>query len=103
METIKEAAMKANFSEIDIHSNTALACKNAHKLFEMGVSWAERWIPVEDELPPVGENITLLLKSENKQNVVFEVRTFKKIINLKRLRGWFDFYDFTHWRLIEHK
>lgn len=60
--------------------------------------------PVEEELPPVGENITILLKGEDEfGKYIFETHTFDKITNHKRLKGWFDFYGFTHWRPIEHK
>lgn len=33
----------------------------------------------------------------------YEKHYFDKITNHKRLKGWFDFYGFTHWRPIEHK
>lgn len=72
--------------------------------FIQGVVWSERWIPVEEELPPIGENITILLKGEGENGKeTFNVHTFDKITNHKRLKGWFDFYDFTHWRPINHE
>lgn len=33
----------------------------------------------------------------------YEKHYFDKITNHKRLKGWFDFYDFTHWRPINHE
>ena len=93
METIKEAAMKANFSEIDIHSNTALACKNAHKLFEMGVSWAERWIPVEEELPDFKEHKYVLGRNENQNGFYYAI-----VYDMKVLKTCY-----THWRPINHE
>ena len=72
--------------------------------FIQGVVWSERWISVKEELPPIGENITILLKGEGENGKeIFDVHTFDKITNHKRLKGWFDFYDFTHWRPINHK
>lgn len=46
-----------------------------------------------------------MMKTKNNENgkETFNVHTFDKIINHKRLKGWFDFYDFTHWRPINHE
>lgn len=72
--------------------------------FMAGVEWAERWISPDKELPPIGKNITVLLKGKDEDGKeIFETHTFDKITNHKRLKGWFDFYGFTHWRPIEHK
>ena len=103
METIKEAATINAWGSLTILS--ANAVKNAkYKGFIDGVAWAERWIPVEEELPPIGKNVTILLKGEDENGKeTFNIHTFDKIINHKRLKGWFDFYDFTHWRPINHE
>lgn len=110
METIKEAeervkadyAISPSFSDELIDSHEAilhLGCA-----FRSAVAWAERWIPVEEELPPIGKNVTILLKGEDENGKeTFNVHTFDKITNHKRLKGWFDFYDFTHWRPINHE
>lgn len=72
--------------------------------FTHGVKWAERWIPVEEELPPIGKDVTVLLKGKDENGKdTFNVHTFDEIVSYKRLKGWFDFYGFTHWRPIEHK
>lgn len=108
MGTIKEAAESTIPEAFDpdeiLPARAGYLVKLERNGFFEGVAWAERWISVEEELPPVGENITILLKGEDEFGKdIFETHTFDKITNHKRLKGWFDFYGFTHWRPIEHK
>ena len=114
METIKEAAGKCGGCRLSCltecetfetnDEKTACCNRLERRGFVQGVAWAERWIPVEEELPPIGKNVTILLKGEDENGKeTFNVHTFDKITNHKRLKGWFDFYDFTHWRPINHE
>lgn len=108
MKTIKEAIETMIPDALDpdeiLPARAGYLVKLERKGFSEGVVWAERWIPIAEELPPVGDNITILLKGEDEFGKdIFETHTFDKITNHKRLKGWFDFYGFTHWRPIEHK
>lgn len=108
METIKEAIETKIPDALDpyeiLPARAGYLVQLERTGFISGVAWAERWIPVEEELPPIGKNVTILLKGEDENGKeTFNVHTFDKIINHKRLKGWFDFYDFTHWRPINHE
>lgn len=100
METIKEAATINAWGSLTILS--ANAVKNAkYKGFIDGVAWAERWIPVEEELP-------------DNQDIVL-VKTDKGCVSTAYLHGkesgficygqeaYNDFGEVTHWRPIEHQ
>ena len=100
MKTIKEAATINAWGSLTILS--ANAVKNAkYKGFIDGVAWAERWIPVEEELP-------------DNQDIVL-VKTDKGCVSTAYLHGkksgficygqeaYNDFGEVTHWRPIEHK
>lgn len=99
METIKEAATINAWGSLTILS--ADAVKNAkYKGFIDGVAWAERWIPVEEELP-------------DNQDIVL-VKTDKGCVSTAYLHGkksgficygqeaYNDFGEVTHWRPVEH-
>lgn len=100
MKTIKEAAtINAWGSSIILSAN---AVKNAkYKGFINGVAWAERWTPVEEELP-------------DNQDIVL-VKTDKGCVSTAYLHGkesgficygqeaYNDFGEVTHWRPIKHK
>lgn len=104
METIKEAAKEYAINRHGKDESWSPDRQEFVTGFIQGVKWAERWIPVEEELPPIGKNVTILLKGEDENGKeTFNVHTFDKITNHKRLKGWFDFYDFTHWRPINHE
>ena len=108
METIKEAIETKIPDALDPDEILPARARYLVKLertgFISGVAWAERWISPEEELPPIGKNVTILLKGEDENGKeTFNVHTFDKITNHKRLKGWFDFYDFTHWRPINHE
>lgn len=60
--------------------------------FKSGVEFAQRWIPVNDELPECGTEI--IVKNEHRK----EVRKIGSIYDIK------DITEFaTHWRPIELK
>jgi hypothetical protein len=107
METIKEAeervkadyAISPSFSDELIDSHEAilhLGCA-----FRNAVAWAERWIPVEEELP-------------DNQDIVL-VKTDKGCVSTAYLHGkkygficygqeaYNDFGEVTHWRPINHE
>lgn len=100
METIKEAATINAWGSLTILS--ANAVKNAeYKGFIDGVAWAERWIPVEEELP-------------DNQDIVL-VKTDKGCVSTAYLHGkesgficygdhgYSDFGKITYWRPINHE
>lgn len=77
-----------------------------------GVKIAQRWIPVEEELPKVYENCgwdrtdEVLAKLGNGEYVV--LRYYAEIIEDDKPAAWvdrrnFEYFTVTHWRPIEYK
>lgn len=60
--------------------------------FEAGVEFAQRWIPIEEELPHV--NIDVLLMDENKSTVIGFLNKYG-VFQVDRPKG-----KITHWRKI---
>lgn len=99
MKTIEEAArnyswelrrkikdIKGDISEQSFHT------------FIDAVSWAERWIPVEEEIP--NEGVYVLIKRKREDG--YEDIVLNKISNGKWVCQLPDTAT-THWRPIEHK
>lgn len=96
METIKEAAERF-YPEKFFREHERL-------VFEVGVTWAEHWIPVEEELPQLPNKETfdvehdynqVLVKNEGYGAGLTNVYDEEDILWIKT--------NFTHWRPIEHK
>lgn len=111
METIKEAANKYSMCSLNCDAecdtfeteDEKMPCCNRlqRKSFIDAVAWAERWIPVEEDLP-------------DNQDIVL-VKTDKGCVSTAYLHGkksgficygqeaYNDFGEVTHWRPIEHE
>ena len=59
MKTIKEAAHEY-FRKAQLH----LAPAGSEYGFVAGVEFAQRWIPIEEELPPVSQQVIVKLKND---------------------------------------
>ena len=71
--------------------------------FKKGVEFAQRWIPVEEELPEVGEIVLVKLNNGN----VFTAK-YVKSAKEERFNAWHNGHSFyqcvnTHWRPINFK
>jgi len=62
--------------------------------FKCGVLFAQRWIPIEDELPTENGKYLVLKSNGDWASTYFEVET-KSFVNY-----YSDLYNFTHWRPI---
>ena len=114
MKTIEEAA--TDFSK-DIRENS-LTGNNAGKQqyqvgrkigFNAGVEFAQRWIPVEEELPESGNNVLVKLSKPDYNSLIKDakvesiaiayVNCYNQFIT-SMMNNWES--DFiTHWRSIE--
>lgn len=107
METIKEAekrvtadyAISPSFSDELIDSHEAilhLGCA-----FRSAVAWAERWIPVEEDLP---DNQDIVLVKTDKGCVSTAYLHDKKSgFICYGQEAYNDFGEVTHWRPIAHQ
>lgn len=105
METIKEAIETMIPDALDpyeiLPARAGYLVQLERTGFISGVAWAERWIPVEEELP-------------DNQDIVL-VKTDKGCVSTAYLHGkksgficygqeaYNDFGEVTHWRPVEHK
>ena len=60
MKTIEEAAKDFNDSHVNGHHPQ----KWGSDIFKAGVDFAQRWIPIEEELPPVSQQVIVKLKND---------------------------------------
>lgn len=108
MKTIQEEAKKyAGISNDKYHNCSHIySPEDVSRAFECGVEFAQRWIPVEEELPEKLENdirfsIDVFVKS-NDTGIVPSVAYY--YFNEKRWCFYHDyFFTVTHWRQIELK
>ena len=106
MKTIEEAAKDFNDSHVNGHHPQ----KWVSDIFKAGAEFAQRWIPVDEELPEIGEQV--LAKKELRDGDTW-VQNFYSIVTRMTPSGewegvkWSD-VGFTrgivtHWRPIELK
>ena len=78
--------------------------------FRAGVEFAQRWISVEEELPPIGEMV--ITKMEKRHGDTWVQNYYSTATRLENKGGWQDvnwvdhsisFGHITHWRPIELK
>ena len=105
MKTIKEAAHEY-FRRAGLHLEPA----GSEYGFVAGVEFAQRWISVEEELPPIGEMV--LTKMEKRHGDTWVQHYYSTATRLENQGEWQDvnwvdhsmsFGHITHWRPIELK
>ena len=110
MKTIKEAAKeKRETSIMLLYGSKLIDCvtvaNREEASFISGVEFAQRWIPVEEELPEIGEKVQVkLLIIGNKTTDVDHDRLILKdgktwMFDVEQMAG----IAVTHWRPIELK
>jgi len=110
MKTIEEAARE--YADSIWGENYITECKNYHSDgFKSGVEFAQRWVPIEEELPEQGNNVLVkLLKPDYNSSIkdatvesitIAYVNCYNQFI-ISMMNNWES--DFiTHWRPIELK
>ena len=88
MKTIEEAAKDFNDSHVNGHHPQ----KWVSDIFKAGVDFAQRWIPIEEELPPVSQQVIVKLKN-NWHACTWLLGDGTFAYNIKP----------THWRYIDLK
>ena len=102
MKTIKEAAKEHGRK---VSPQSEWTAWNSEISFKSGVEFAQRWIPVEEELPEIGEKVQVkLLIIGNKTTDVDHDRLILKdgktwMFDVEQMAG----IAVTHWRPIELK
>lgn len=109
MKTIKEAARDYAIHEYwgvcEIVDCDGMIDKSEED-FKAGIEFAQRWIPVEEELPEVGE-IVLVRTKINKVTTCEMYIPKDYLDNILGEKKWAASYNFiqaiTHWRYIDLK
>jgi hypothetical protein len=103
MKTVKEAKIK--YCENIASSTTMLRMdiiEQNMNAFDAGVEFAQRWIPIEEEMPP--ENMTVLARSDIKKSLWISVIDSNKKYRLIGIRDAdYGTIEATHWRPINLK
>ena len=102
MKTIEEAAIQY----ANTKSSSDVFIESHIKDFKAGVEFAQRWIPVEEELPEVGEIV--LVRTKINKVTTCEMYIPKDYLgNILGEKEWAASYNFkqaiTHWRPINLK
>ena len=72
--------------------------------FKAGVEFAQRWIPVEEELPVIGEKVITKMTKDKRTSYGIATRIREEWeINAHWIDHTFSNMNITHWRPIELK
>ena len=72
--------------------------------FKKGVEFAQRWIPVEEELPEIGEKVITKMNKDKRTSYGIATRIREEWeINAHWIDHTFSNMIITHWRPIELK
>ena len=99
METIEDAA--------GYYANSCLyndCITEREESFKAGVEFAQRWIGVEEELPPIGEKVITKMTKDKRTAYGIATRIREEWeINVHWVDHTFSNMTITHWRPIELK
>ena len=100
MKTIEEAAKDFNDSHVNGHHPQ----KWVSDIFEAGVEFAQRWIPVEEDLPEIGEKVITKMAKDKRTSYGIATRIREEWeINAHWIDHTFSNMTITHWRPIDLK
>lgn len=72
--------------------------------FKKGVQFSQRWIPVEEELPKIGEKVITKMTKDKRTSYGIATRIREEWeINAHWIDHTFSNMNITHWRPIELK
>ena len=101
MKTIEEAAKEYAKDKYSYIPDMIFQCENH---FEAGVEFAQRWIPVEEELPEIGEKVITKMTKDKRTSYGIATRICEEWeINAHWIDHTFSHMTITHWRPIDLK
>ena len=105
MKTIEEAAIECANIYLQGYRDSYPADENDFiDVFESGVEFAQRWIPVEEELPEIGEKVITYMTKDKRTSYGIATRIREEWeINAHWIDHTFSNMTITHWRPIELK
>jgi hypothetical protein len=97
MKTIEKAALNCN-------KEYSLQPAPAYLGFIQGVKFAQEWIPVEEELPRIGEKVITKMNKDKRTSYGIATRIREEWeIDAHWIDHTFSNMNITHWRPIELK
>ena len=105
MITIEEAAIELSKSEYeDFYSEDNLDVEITIKDLKAGVEFAQRWIPVEEELPEVGVIVQIKFKELHDENIYYgHDNVIQSTCDFKMFNCEQHLLNVISWRPIEYK
>lgn len=111
MKTIEQASIECANIYLQGYRDSYPADENDFvDVFEAGIEFAQRWIPVEEELPRIGEMV--ITKMEKRHGDTMVQNYYSTATRLENQGEWqtvnwvdhsISFGHITHWRPIELK
>ena len=111
MKTINDAAIECANMYVEGYRDSYPANEGDFiDVFEAGVEFAQRWIPVDEELPEIGEKV--LTKMEKRHGDTWVQNYYSTATRLENQGEWqtvnwvdhsISFGHITHWRHIDIK
>ena len=105
MKTINDAAIECANIYLQGYRDSYPADENDFvDVFEAGVEFAQRWIPVEEELPRIGEKVITKMNKDKRTSYGIATRIREEWeIDAHWIDHTFSYMNITHWRPIELK
>ena len=101
MRTIEQASVEYSKEQYDHDPIMRFQCETH---FEAGIEFAQRWIPVEEELPEIGEKVITKMAKDKRTSYGIATRTREEWeINAHWIDHTFSNMTITHWRHIDLK
>ena len=101
MRTIEQASVEYSKEQYDHDPIMRFQCETH---FEAGIEFAQRWIPVEEELPEIGEKVITKMAKDKRTSYGIATRIREEWeINAHWIDHTFSNMTITHWRPIELK
>ena len=105
MKTIEEAAIECANIYLQGYRDSYPADENDFvDVFESGVEFATKWIPVEEELPRIGEKVITKMNKDKRTSYGIATRIREEWeIDAHWIDHTFSHMNITHWRHIDLK
>ena len=105
MKTIEEAAIECANIYLQGYRDSYPANEGDFiDVFEAGVEFAQMWIPVEEELPEIGEKVITKMAKDKRTSYGIATRIREEWeVNAHWIDHTFSNMNITHWRHIDLK
>ena len=101
MKTIEQASVEYSKKQYGYDPIMRFQCETH---FEAGIEFAQRWTPVEEELPEIGEKVITKMAKDKRTSYGIATRIREEWeVNARWIDHTFSNMTITHWRPINLK